>query len=230
MSACFVGFEVGAVVSTSNISGKIYHGNSNAPDSIDEKGGIGGVGNLILGYQWYFIEKMGLGLKAHLGYGGIVPYFTYTRAGDGGSTSMNSSSFNAFNWGLQAQYLLQFTRIFGLSLGAGFEMSHFSGGNINESFAGSSQGWNGSLQREYPFDKFNAYGAIVSIGLLFTTKNYHHQFGLGYTYKTYNDKNIKSSEATIKNKAGTGTPTTQTNFVATIKPTNLVSFSYMYRF
>lgn len=230
LSACFVGFEVGVVLGKADISGKIYHGTSSTPDEINHKGGIGGVGNLILGYQWYFIEKMGIGLKAHLGYGGIIPYFAYSEAGGSASSHMSADLFNAFNWGIQANYLLNFTKIFGLSLGVGFEMSHFDSGQINESFAGSTNGFNGSMQRAYPFDRFNVYGFIANVGLHFTSKNRHHQFGLGYTYKAYGDKMLKSSEPIIENKAGDGTPTTQTNFTATINTTNVVTLSYMYRF
>lgn len=173
---------------------------------------------------------MGIGLKAHLGYGGIIPYFAYAEAGGGASSYMSADLFNAFNWGIQANYLLNFTKVFGLSLGVGFEMSHFDSGQINESFAGSTKGFNGSMQRAYPFDRFNVYGFIASVGLHFTSKNRHHQFGLGYTYKAYGDKMLKSSEPIIENKAGNGTPTTQTNFTATINPTNVVTLSYMYRF
>lgn len=140
LSACFAGFEVGVVLGKADIYGNIYHITSPTPNKINHKGGIGGggVGNLILGYQWYFIEKMGIGLKAHLGYGGIIPYFTYAKADNSVNPSFSSSMeaypFNAFNWGIQANYLLNFTKVFGLSLGAGFEMSYFENGEIYERY------------------------------------------------------------------------------------------------
>lgn len=88
------------------------------------------------------------------------------------------------------------------------------------------------LQRAYPFDRFNVYGFIASVGLHFTTKNRHHQFGLGYTFKVYSDKMLKSSEPIIRNinNPHNRPTTTQTNFTATINPTNVATLSYMYRF
>ena len=228
LSACFVGFEVGLVLGKADIFGNIYHGTSSTPNEINHKGEIGGggVGNLILGYQWYFMEKMGIGLKAHLGYGGIIPYFTYSKADNSASSFYEAYPFNAFNWGIQANYLLNFTKVFGLSLGAGFEMSYFESGEIYEFYKGDKV----EFQRAYPFDRFNVYGFVASVGLHFTTKNRHHQFGLGYTYKAYGDKMLKSSEPIIRSKAGDGMATTQTNFTVTINPTNVVTLSYMYRF
>lgn len=253
LSACFVGLEVGVVLGKADIYGNIYHITSPTPNEINHKGGIGGggVGNLILGYQWYFIEKMGIGLKAHLGYGGIIPYFTYAKAGNIANTSFSSSMeaypFNAFNWGIQANYLLNFTKVFGLSLGAGFEMSYFENGEIYEWYKDREKKPDKpdkkelELQRAYPFDRFNVYGFIASVGLHFTTKNRHHQFGLSYTFKAYSDKILKSSEPIIRSIITKGyeegdmttiqTKTqTQTNFTATINPTNIVTLSYMYRF
>lgn len=67
---------------------------------------------LIGGYQWYFHDKMGLGINALLGYGGSSAHSTFT--------------YTAITWGADLQYLVDFTRIFGISAGLGFEMVHLS--------------------------------------------------------------------------------------------------------
>lgn len=219
-TGCFVGFELGGIFGKANITGTI--GGSNDPIN---KTGIGGVAiNALMGYQWYFMDMMGIGVKANIGYGGIIPAFSYATSGTR-TASFSSSAYNALNYGVEAQYLVDFSSMFGIGIGLGFDgMNFFDSNLIDEASSGNFTG-----TRTYPFKGFNIIGFSASVGLRFVVKS-RHILGLNYKYRVFIDKDIKSKSAIVKTSSN-GTATTQSsNFTIKINPAHLLSFSYVYKF
>lgn len=110
LTGCYFGFEFGAILGSS----VTYNDTDKYSGVVESKVGGSYVAlpfRLIGGYQWYFHDKMGVGVNALLGYGGSSALITF--------------AYTAITWGADVQYLADFTRIVGMSFGLGFEMSHF---------------------------------------------------------------------------------------------------------
>lgn len=170
-TGCYFGVELGVTLGSS----ATIFGNPNKEFSgvaVAKDGGsyLAMTAQLIGGYQWYFSDKMGVGVNALLGYDGSF-------AGYG-------LAITAITWGADVQYLVDFTRIFGMSAGLGFEMAHFiyaGGGESSSTFAPA----------------FTA-----GIGIHFNTENLKHRFGINYKYHLYKDKTIETSATKVLIKHG----------------------------
>lgn len=209
-TSCYFGFELGVTIGSSvqlsrnNITEK-YSGVAVASGGNSNGGGssyLAMTAQLIGGYQWYFHDKMGLGINALLGYGGSFA------KGGGNLTGGGGFSYTAITWGAEAQYLLEFTRIVGMSAGLGFEMTHF----IYAKGGDSTTNGSGISSSTYT-PAFTA-----GIGIHFNTANLKHRFGINYKYRLYKDKtiNVGSNDAmnVLIKHGGVG----------------LINVSYMYRF
>ena len=209
-TACYFGVELGVTVGSSvqlsrnNITEK-YSGVAVSSGGNSNGGGASYLAmsvQLIGGYQWYFSDIMGVGINALLGYGGSFA------KGGGKLTGGGGFSYTAITWGADAQYLLEFTRIVGMSAGLGFEMTHFIYAK-----GGDSTTNGGGISSSTYSPAFTA-----GIGIHFNTDNLKHRFGINYKYRLYKDKTINTGsnnamKVLIKH-GGAG----------------LISFSYMYRF
>ena len=114
-TSCYFGVELGVTLGSSATYLQSKMGATKYSGVSDAKTGgtyLAMTAQLIGGYQWYFHDKMGLGINALLGYGGSSAHSTFT--------------YTAITWGADLQYLVDFTRIFGISAGLGFEMVHLS--------------------------------------------------------------------------------------------------------
>ena len=219
-TGCFVGAEVGGIFGKANLTGTIGGNN----DSVDNKGIYGAIANAIFGYQWYFMEAMGVGVKANIGYGAMIPSFSYATS-DVRTASFSSNPYNALNYGVEVQYLVDFSHTFGIGIGLGFDgMSFFDSNLINEA---SSDNFVGT--RKYPFKGFNTIGFSASLGLRFVVKN-NHILGLNYKYRVFKDKTIESESPIVSASTDGNMTTNASNFNITINPTHLLSFSYAYKF
>lgn len=220
-TGCFVGFEVGGIFGKANVTGTIGGNN----DSINDKGIYGAIANVIFGYQWYFMEAMGVGVKANIGYGAMIPSFSYATSTRTRTASFSSNPYDALNYGVEVQYLVDFSRTFGIGIGLGFDgMNFFDSNLINEA---SSDNFTGT--RKYPFKGFNAIGFSASLGLRFVVKN-NHILGLNYKYRVFKDKTIESESPIVSASSDGNTTTGASKFKITINPTHLLSFSYAYKF
>lgn len=177
LTSCYFGFEFGAIFGSSVKYSYIdkYSGMIKSTDKysgIIESKVLGSYValpfRLIGGYQWYFHDKMGVGVNALLGYSSVSSWRTF--------------SYVAITWGADVQYLVDFTRIVGMSLGLGFEMSHFI---YADTLISSS---------EY------TPAFVASVGIHFNTTNFRHRFGLNYKYRLYKNATITTNkiEAHIK--------------------------------
>lgn len=219
-TGCFAGFEVGGIFGKANVTGTIG-GNNN---SINDKGIYGAIANVIFGYQWYFMESMGVGVKANIGYGAMIPSFSYATSGTR-TASFLSNPYDALNYGVEVQYLVDFSHIFGIGIGLGFDgMSFFDSNLINEASSGVFTG-----TRKYPFKGFNAIGFSASLGLRFVIKN-NHILGLNYKYRVFKDKTIESESPIVSASSNGNATNCASKFKIIINPTHLLSFSYAYKF
>ena len=129
-------------------------------------------GNVSLngGYQWYFSDMMGVGISTALGYNG--------------SAWCSEFAINSIAWGVESQYLLDFTQKVGMSIGAGFEASHLI--------------YTDKATLIHHF--IPAFSA--SIRLLFRSSNLKHIFGIGYRYRTYRQQTIKADSKQLRFSQG----------------------------
>lgn len=176
-TSCYFGVELGA---TLNSSATITSGSKTKSFSgvIEQKNAGSYIAlpiRLIGGYQWYFHDKMGLGINALLGYGGSLQ-----------ESNIATFSYVAITWGADLQYLVDFTRIVGMSAGLGFEMSHFIYSDAEVPVSSSAY----------------APAFVAGIGIHFNTDNLKHRFGINYKYRLYKDKTIKTSATTVLIKHG----------------------------
>ena len=187
-TACYFGVELGVTVGSSvqlsrnNITEK-YSGVAVSSGGNSNGGGAFYLAmsvQLIGGYQWYFSDIMGVGINALLGYGGSFA------KGGGNLTGGGGFSYTAITWGADVQYLVDFTRIFGMSAGLGFEMSHFIYSDAEASVSGSAF----------------APAFTAGIGIHFNTENLKHRFGINYKYRLYKDKTIETSATKVLIKHG----------------------------
>lgn len=174
-NAGFIGLEFGFNLGS---SAKFIASSGTTTFSGISKTGDNGVfnalnGSLIGGYQWYFSDMMGLGVRGLVGYNGGVAY-----------SLVEAFTLTSIAWGLEAQYLLDFTQNVGMNIGAGFEASHllYAGGSISSSVF------------------VPAFSA--SLGLHFRTSNLAHNFGVTYRYRTYATKTIKTRNLTMEFSQG----------------------------
>lgn len=160
LTSCYFGFEFGAIFDSS-----VKYNDSDKYSGIIESKVLGSYValpfRLIGGYQWYFHDKMGVGVNALLGYSSV--------------SSRRTFSYVAITWGADVQYLVDFTRIVGMSFGLGFEMSHFI---YADTLISSS---------EY------APAFVVGVGIHFNSTNLKHRFGLNYKYRLYKDTTINTA-------------------------------------
>lgn len=159
LTSCYFGFEFGAIFGSS----VTYNDTDKYSGIVESKVGGSYVAlpfRLIGGYQWYFHDKMGVGVNALLGYGGSSALITF--------------AYTAITWGADVQYLVDFTRIVGMSFGLGFEMSHFI---YADTLISSS---------EY------APAFVAGVGIHFNSTNLKHRFGLNYKYRLYKNASINT--------------------------------------
>ncbi len=175
-TGCYFGVELGVTLGSS----ATIFGNPNKEFSgvaVAKDGGsyLAMTAQLIGGYQWYFSDKMGVGVNVLLGYGGSLA-----------ESDVATFSYAAITWGADVQYLVDFTRIFGMSAGLGFEMSHFIYSDAEASVSGSAF----------------APAFTAGIGIHFNTENLKHRFGINYKYRLYKDKTIETSATKVLIKHG----------------------------
>lgn len=175
-TGCYFGVELGVTLGSS----ATIFGNPNKEFSgvaVAKDGGsyLAMTAQLIGGYQWYFSDKMGVGVNVLLGYGGSLA-----------ESNVATFSYAAITWGADVQYLVDFTRIFGMSAGLGFEMSHFIYSDAEASVSGSAF----------------APAFTAGIGIHFNTENLKHRFGINYKYRLYKDKTIETSATKVLIKHG----------------------------
>lgn len=169
LTSCYFGFEFGAIFGSS----VTYNDSDKYSGIVESKVGGSYVAlpfRLIGGYQWYFHDKMGVGVNALLGYGGSSALITF--------------AYTAITWGADVQYLVDFTRIVGMSFGLGFEMSHFI---YADTLISSS---------EY------APAFVAGIGIHFNSANLKHRFGLNYKYRLYKNTTIITNRTKALIKPG----------------------------
>lgn len=177
LTSCYFGFEFGAIFGSS-----VTYNNTDKYSGIVESKVDSSVGSyvalpfrLIGGYQWYFHDKMGVGINALLGYSSVSSYI-----------SRGTFSYVAITWGADVQYLVDFTRIVGMSFGLGFEMSHFIYSDASVPVSGSE----------------NAPAFVAGVGIHFNSANLKHRFGLNYKYRLYKDVTIVTNRTKALIKPG----------------------------
>lgn len=191
MTSCYFGFELGATIGSS----ATYNGTDKYSGVIVSKTDpntgsyVAITAQFIGGYQWYFHEKMGLGINALLGYGGTLSLITDT----------STFSYSAITWGADVKYLVDFTSIVGMSLGVGFEMSHFVYSDAEVPTSGAA----------------HAPAFTAGVGIHFNSTNLKHRFSINYKYRLYKNTTISTNDYTkiLVKHGGVG----------------LISLSYMYR-
>lgn len=176
-TSCYFGVELGVTLGS---SATITVGNktkkfSGIVESKDAGSYVALPVRLIGGYRWYFHDKMGLGINALLGYGGSLS-----------ESDIGVFSYVTITWGADLQYLVDFTRIFGMSVGLGFEMSHFIYSDAEVPVSSSTF----------------APAFTAGIGIHFNTENLKHRFGINYKYRLYKDKTIETSATKVLIKHG----------------------------
>ncbi len=178
MTSCYFGFELGVTLGSS----AIYDGNDKYSGVIVSKTGdnvgsyVAITAQFIGGYQWYFHDKMGLGINALLGYGG-----TSSRISD-----TSTFSYSAITWGADIKYLVDFTSIVGMSLGVGFEMSHFIYSDAEVPTSGAA----------------HAPAFTAGVGIHFNTTNLKHRFSINYKYRLYKKTTITTDYTQVLIKHG----------------------------
>lgn len=178
-TSCYFGVELGVTLGSSATITSINLGSTKKFSGvIESKDGGSYVAlpvRLIGGYRWYFHDKMGLGINALLGYGGTLS-----------ESDIGTFSYTAITWGADLQYLVDFTRIFGMSAGLGFEMSHFIYSDAEVPVSSSAY----------------APAFTAGIGIHFNTENLKHRFGINYKYRLYKDAIIETSATKVLIKHG----------------------------
>lgn len=164
LTSCYFGFEFGSIFGSS-----VKYNDSDKYSGIIESKVLGSYValpfRLIGGYQWYFHDKMGVSVNALLGYSSVSSRMTF--------------SYVAITWGADVQYLVDFTRIVGMSFGLGFEMSHFI---YADTLISSS---------EY------APAFVAGVGIHFNSTNLKHRFGLNYKYRLYKNTTINTTRTKV---------------------------------
>lgn len=170
LTSCYFGFEFGAIFGSS-----VTYNDTDKYSGIIESKVDSNVGSyvalpfrLIGGYQWYFHDKMGIGINALLGYSSVSSWIA----------SPSTFSYVAITWGADVQYLVDFTRIVGMSFGLGFEMSHFIYSDASVPVSGSE----------------NAPAFVAGVGIHFNSTNLKHRFGLNYKYRLYKNTTINTTK------------------------------------
>lgn len=199
-TGCFIGAEIGYAPSVSNY---FYLEQSN---NIDRQTTYAIPINIILGWQWYLYEHMGLNFKAHIGYGSYNSDLKFFNATQNANDKFNSS---AVHYGLEVSYLYDFiatsAHTFGLNVGIGYEFGTFIGqsveiGGVTESF-----------------DSYTNSAFTSSFGVHYFL-NTHHQFWLTYKYKGYSS--VEGGRQTIDG----------ITIEYTTAPNNAITFAYAYKF
>lgn len=113
---------------------------------------------------------MGVGVRGLVGYNGSVDFTSF--------------ALTSIIWGIEAQYLLDFTQNVGMNIGAGFEASHLL---YDDKLISSS---------------VFVPAFSISVGLNFHTANLKHNFGITYRYRTYKTKMIKTGYTTMEFSQG----------------------------
>lgn len=200
-TGCFIGAEVGYAPSVSNY----YYATSLSTNTATT---FAIPINVILGWQWYLYEHMGLNFKAHIGY---ASYNSDMNVAPDGMLDYKSS---AIHYGLEVSYLYDFVATsqstFGLNVGIGYEFGTFIG-----------QGWDlpasSGATSDISFNSFTNSAFTTSFGVHYFL-NTHHQFWLSYKYKgysgveggTYSDRGITIEYTTA--------------------PKSVIAFAYAYKF